>query len=507
MDFAQQLTQQMKQVWKGLSPGRRLALGVMAAVCAAIVAGVFYWAAQPDYRVLYSGLSVEDAAAIAAKLQSGGGTYQLGAGGTTILVPAAEVEQRRLELAVDGLPAKGGKGFEIFDQSSPLGMTPFTQHVNYLRALQAELAKTIAQIEPVASARVHIVRPDPSPFVREQKPTTASVVLKLKPGATLNRQVAAGIVALVARSVEGLAQENVTLLDANGKLLSDPPTAEAGMIASQLEYRKELENELASKAEGMLAQVLGAGRAVVRVTADINFQHIHQKKETYNPDGRVATSEKVSTTKSSATGTSGKGGPAGTSSNLGRPAPAAGGGSNSLEETVQTDFAVSKVIQEFEDKIGNVERLTIAAMIDLSGQAAGAGFKLADAEGIIKQAVGFKTGRDEIKVSNVHLQPAVPAADTDGDWQGVQRWQTIISLVRNGSLGLAALVALIVGVLALRRLRPRPAPTEPTAQPAATEPEPAVLRLSAAADRDPEQIARILAGWLEQSDREQRVAA
>src|SRR5262249_42757446 len=153
-------------------------------------------------------------------------------------------------------------------------MTPFTEHVNYLRALQAELARTIMQIDPVTAARVHIVRPDPSPFIREQKPTTASVMLRLRPGSTLSRNIAAGIVSLVSRSVEGLTPDNVTLVDANGRLLSDPHAAEGGSMGPQMEYRRELETYLATKAEGMLAQVLGAGRAVVRVTADINFQRL-----------------------------------------------------------------------------------------------------------------------------------------------------------------------------------------------------------------------------------------
>src|SRR5207245_7808273 len=129
------------------------------------------------------------------------------------------------------------------------------------------------------------------------KPTTASVMLRLKPGTTLSRQLGGGIAAFIARSVEGLTRENVTLVDASGRVLSEDQNQETGHIASQLEYRRELETYLASKAENMLAQVFGPGRAVVRVTADINFQRHREKKETYNPDGRVATSEKITTTK------------------------------------------------------------------------------------------------------------------------------------------------------------------------------------------------------------------
>src|SRR5581483_405310 len=156
MDPLRSITQQLRQVWQGLSGGQRVALVLAALIAVGLVLGVGYWASQPDFRVLYAGLSEEDAGAVIARLQNQGISYRLAAGGTTVLVPAEKVQQARVELAVEGLPAKGGKGFELFDQS-PLGMTPFTQHVNYLRALQAELSKTIMQIEPVVYARVHVV--------------------------------------------------------------------------------------------------------------------------------------------------------------------------------------------------------------------------------------------------------------------------------------------------------------------------------------------------------------
>jgi flagellar M-ring protein FliF len=509
MGYLNTISKQLADLWKGMSPGRRFGLLLVSLVSVAVVLGVGYWASQPDYRVLYAGLTVEDSSAITSKLQAQGVPYRLAAGGTTVLVSAEQVQQRRLELAADGLPAKGGKGFELFDQS-PLGMTPFTQHVNYLRALQAELAKTIMQIDPVVFARVHIVRPDPSPFIRDQKPTTASVMLRLKPGTTLGRQLGAGIAALVARSVEGLTRENVTLVDANGKLLSDEQSQETGHVGSQLEYRRELETYLSSKAETMLAQVFGPGRAVVRVTADINFQRHHEKKETYNPDGRVATSEKIITTKSSTTNAQ-NANAAGAASNL--PRPGGGGtasstGNNSLDETVQTEFAVSKTIQEFEDKMGTIERLTVAALVDLSGSEKdkAAAMELDDVKEIIKQAVGFKPTRDEIKVTNVKLNAPTADPTADEEWRTMQRWQNIMNIIRNASLGVTALVALLMGWMFLRRFKP--APASPQAVPAEEEPDRAVIlrRLSTTAERDPQAVAQVLENWLQQPERTQKAA-
>ncbi len=256
MRFFRQLLEQLRTIYRGMSRPRRTALLVLTGACVATILAVAFFSFQTDYQVLYSGLSAEDAGAVTAKLQAQSAPFRLGAGGTTILVPAERVHQLRLDLAVEGVPSKG-KGFELFDEMN-VGMTPFLQHVNLDRALQAELARTIMQVEPVAQVRVHLVRPEPTPFVREQKPATASVVLKLKPGAVLTRSAAQGIVALVSRSVEGLSAEYVTLVDTTGRVLSDAHGDEP--VTTQMEYRRELETYLSTRAEEMLSQVLGPGR-------------------------------------------------------------------------------------------------------------------------------------------------------------------------------------------------------------------------------------------------------
>lgn len=506
MDFFQQLTQQLRHIWDGMS-GPRRALAIAAALGTVLAcAGVGWWATRTDYQVLFAGLAVEDAGAITGRLQAKGVPYNLTAGGTTILVPADRVQHLRVELAVDGLPAKGGKGFGWFDQSS-FGMTPFTQHVTFVRALQEELAKTIMQIDPVVHARVHISRPEPSPFVREQKPTTASVVLKLRPGAMLNRNISTGIIALVARSVEGLARENVTLVDANGHVLSEERGPEAGAASAQMEYRRELEQYLASKAEGMLAQVLGPGRAIVRVTAELNHRTQRQRRETYEPEGRVATTEKIVTTKATTNGSS-KGSSPGAAGNLPR-GPVTGSGpassSNNVEESVQTDFAVSKVVQELEDKAGSIERLTIAAVVDLNpangkGKAEAA-LTLADAQDIIKKAVGFKTDRDEIKVSQARLADTTtePPAETTPPEAG---WDRALPWVGSISLAATALVVVILGAMvAYRWLTARKQVAADAAAAAVVPPTEDVIslqRLAEVLQSNPEALAKVLENWLDQ---------
>jgi flagellar M-ring protein FliF len=500
MEFLRRLQEQLRQIWRGMSVPRRVALALVTLVSVLAIAAVVYWAGQAEYRTLYSGLAPEDAAAVTARLTQQSIPYRLSNNGTTISVPAEQLAQVRIDLAAEGLPTKGGKGFELFDES-PLGMTPFVQHVNYLRALQGELAKTIQRLEPVSQARVHITQPEPSPFVRDQKPPTASVVVWLKPNATLNRSMANGIVALVANSTEGLTPENVTLLDNFGHILSERQGPEAGQVPqTQLEYRREIENALAAKAEGMLAQVLGPGRAIVRVTADVNFRKVQETRETYSPDDKVITSETVTSVKSTGAGPGARGVVGFTSNATARGAAAATtvppeSKSTSSEDITDTKYAVSKTVQKVEDRIGNVERLSVAAMVDLHGEGGepGPSLTVKDVEDIVKRAVGFRTPRDEIKVSDVRLVGVVPQAEAQAEYEQAQRWQYYINLVRNGSLGLAAVVALVLGILFLRRLRPA-RPVAPAVD--VTERTRRLQGLALTVQQNPDRAARALDTWL-----------
>jgi flagellar M-ring protein FliF len=502
--------QQLVQAWQRMSAPRQIMLTALAVICFGLIGGVWYWASQPDYVVLFSGLAPEDAGAITGKLQSQGAQYRLASGGTTILVPSEQLYQRRLDLASEGLPAKGDKGWSILD-GSPLGATPFTENANYVRALQAELARTLTHIDPIANARVIIVRPNASAFFsRERQPTTASVLLELRRGAVLSQKTANGIVALVSRSVEGLAPENVAVLDDKGRLLSDPQAAEGGSISSQMESVRELERQMERKAEEVLFSVLGAGRAVIRVTAEMNFQRLHEKKEIYSPTGRVVISEKTTANKGASTAPTAGRGPAGVTANQGKNAPAqpqpVSGGSDETQETV---YKPTTTIQEMEDKNAKLERLTVAAFVDLSGVATskdGApAITLAEIEEQIKQAVGFKKDRDEIKVTNARLSPPQLPVPAEDEAHNLQQMQNILSIVRNASLGLAALVALVLSWMIIRRLRPlaksAPAPASKTGA------ESVPPRVVAEIQQDPEALAKVLAGWLDQAERQQRTAA
>lgn len=491
MNFWQRLREQVSRLWQDMSLTRRIVFVGLGAGFVLATVGLVYWAMQPEYRVLYTGLALEDSGAITARLQAQNIPYRLENQGTTILVPVQYHQQALVDLARAGLPARGGKTFDdLFDQGTPFGLTPFLQQVNYTRALQTELARTIMQLEPVAYARVHITRPEPSPFVRERKPVTASVLLRLKPGMTLPRSTASAIVALVSRSVEGLAPENVTIVDNNGRLLSEP-VGDASLSGGLLDRKREYEAYLASEAEKMLAAVLGPGKAIVRVTVDFNMQTLTEKSETYNLDQKPVRRSETMNEKS--TGSAGQArGPAGTTSNFGRSAATGANTSTEQRETETTEyFPPPKTEITRVQAAGQIERQTVAVMVDLSGQTGNRPpIQLNEVQEIVKQAVGFKPGRDEIKVTEVRLQPQTPS-DLDRQWLEAQKWEWYLSLAKQLSLGLAALAGLLFAWLVLRSWKKEP-----------TTASTSVANVVELARREPEVLAKVIARWLEASETE-----
>lgn len=452
---------QLRQFWNNLKPVTKAIYGATAAVLMALVAGVGYWSSRTQYAVLYSKLPSEDAAAIVQKLDADRVSYKLSGDGTSILVPLEKAPTIRMNLAVAGLPQGAGKGYELFDTMS-MGATPFVQNMNYVRAIQGELARTIMQLEPVQSARVHIVQPDPTPFTRDEKPVTASVVIKTKPGMSLSRAATAGIVALTASSVKGLVPENVTVLDSDGRVLSEKRDPKGGMVSNdQLSYQREVESHLAQNAQEILTRLLGEGRAVVRVTAEMSFRHLKESSEKFDPESKVVLRESVMSSKVQAV--PGPRGPVGAVSNI-PPAPVPVVAvpvppPNKNDETIESEYAVSRVNRSQEEQQGVIDRLTVAVMLI---PPPGAGDAPADALGItpdeaqalVKQAVGFKDGRDQIQVSigktpgDVQADKAVVNGVAVAHAPSVQGF---VSILRGSSLGIAGLIGAVMLFRASRR--------------------------------------------------------
>ncbi|MDR0674314.1 MAG: flagellar M-ring protein FliF [Zoogloeaceae bacterium] len=282
-----------------LNSQQKLMLAVAVAAIVAILAGAYLWARQPDYRVLFANLSEKDGGAIIAALDQANVLYRYSDNGAAILVPAAQVHDVRLRLASQGLPRGGSIGFELME-SQKFGASQFIEQVNYQRALQGELERTIESISAVQSARVHLAIPKPSVFVREEQKPTASVLLRLFPGRSLDAAQVAGISHLVASSVPQLPLSNVNIVDQNGNLISQirDRLTEAGLDSNQLKYVRDVEKSVIERIQHILTPVLGEGNYRAQVAADLDFSHVEQTAETFGPNANRETaairSEQVS---------------------------------------------------------------------------------------------------------------------------------------------------------------------------------------------------------------------
>jgi flagellar M-ring protein FliF len=507
MNFFQRLLANISNFFNRMGPLQRFLLLSGGVLVLIIFFGLLYLSSGTgEYRTAFTNLPLDEVNAMTTKLSSENIPYKLSDSGTTILVPTEQIAKARVTLAAEGLPLRGGKGYELFDTTG-LGTPPKTLEINLTRALQTELARLLMSMDPIASARVIITRPEPTPFVRTRNEASASVVLKLKSGNGLNRSTASAIVSLVSRSIEGLKPENVTIVDSNGRLLSDPNigSEDAAITGRESEYRTQYEADLARKAEEVLTRHLGPGRAIIRVTADIDFQKLKEISTTYSPDAKVIGRETTKSSKSTSTG--GAKGPAGAVSNINRPAAGGGGGgSNTTEETIETEYKVSEVQRQLEARPA-VRRISVAALVDLSQSDSESGtpktiISLTDAQELIKTAVGFRSPRDEIKVSDVPLPTllAAPLPEEDPETARIARLSSYVSLVRNIVLAVAVVFTLAILALVLMRVRRRPeAPTTqpiPTGGTAAEREQQNLNQLIELAQRDPDQLVNILTNLL-----------
>ncbi|MBK8575164.1 MAG: flagellar M-ring protein FliF [Elusimicrobia bacterium] len=278
----------LKDIFFSLSVGRKF----MVLILAGAVSGAVYALSLPlrglDRAPLYAKLSPIDAAQVVEKLRNDGISYRLTNGGRTVSVPSRMVDELRLKLSQDGLPKGEGEGLEILDKS-PLGMSDFSQKVGYQRAIQGELARTISALENVQTARVHLVFPEESPFLDSQDGARASVMLTLRPGATIDQRQLSGIVHLVSGAVKDLKAENVSVLDSAGRLLAGGRSKEG--VYSQgnemLELQRDAERYLEEKATSLLDGVLGPGKAIVRARVEMSDRIVREKTETYDPNGPI----------------------------------------------------------------------------------------------------------------------------------------------------------------------------------------------------------------------------
>jgi flagellar M-ring protein FliF len=371
MDALNPVLLPLRRVWGGLSRTQQIGLGVVGAALIGVLLLVSTIGHGSDSAVAFSGLSNDDEAAIVQKLKDAKIPYTLGDGGT-IRVPAAQVQEAKLQTAgmgLNGQPASGS-GLELFQQPS-FGQTEFTQKVNYQRALETELERSINEMSAVDSSRVHLVIPEATLFASQQQPTTASIMLKLKPGKRLSSDQARSISNLLVGSVQGLKPENVTIVDVNGNTLTPDASADgtAGLTSKQLETQHTYEAQMQQNLQSMLDRVLGAGKATVNVTALMNWDQVEQTDELYGPNDPTTTPVLTNhTILENNSGGSAVGGVPGAASNNASGVPTYQGATSasgpSNKSDTATTYQLNKSTQKKVVSPGAVQRLSVSVMLD-----------------------------------------------------------------------------------------------------------------------------------------------
>ena len=428
---------------------------------------------KETYQTLFAGLSTEDASVIVSKLKELKVPYKLTLGGSAISVPKDKVYDVRLQLAgQNALPGGGGVGFELFDKTN-YGMTEFMQNINYKRAIQGELSRTINQMPEVKSSRVHIAIPEKTLFTDREKAVTASVFLKVRSGKSLSKEQVAGMVHLVSGSIEGLKPDNVTIVDSFGKILYKAGSSGTDMAMSgqQFELQKNVERTVEESVQSMLNRFIPANKSIIRANVELNLRKVEKVEEEYDPNKRVPTNERKSRERS-VNKTSGPAGVPGVASNVPNsvsktpsnesPRAEAGvastRGSESEREESQVAYEVSKTVKKIVEPYGDIKKMSVAIVLDgkyekVKGQngeelkySPRSQKELSDIKGIVARAVGIDEERgDRIEVLNVPFETE-NLADEKGVLEAADRKEMIYSFSKYGfyALMIAAIFFFIV---------------------------------------------------------------
>lgn len=570
-----QLIAHFRKLASTLSAKQIAALVSIFVAVVAVVVGSAYWISAPQYTLLVADMDAETASSVVAKLKADRVPYQLADGGRSVSVPVERADELRMQFASDGLPAGGRIGFEIFDRTA-FGTTEFLEHVNYRRALEGELARTIGSLSEVASARVHIAMAKDSLFIENQQPAKASVVLKLKANRPLSPASVRGIAGLVSSSVESLRPESVTIIDDAGRQLNKPVDAmEAGMSGLQLDRQQQIERDLTSKVLTLLEPVVGQGRVRVNVAAYLDTNTVEETEERWDPNAVVRSRQTTTETSAAALGLAGSAAvgvagaranqpPALSTANASAPASgqsvqAATGGAAAPAQTAPasaglvpgrssetTNYEIGRVTRHTVSPQGQLARLSVAVILDdervVTRDGNGAAqtntkpwepARLDGIRGIVSAAVGLDPERgDQLTVENIAFEaapaepePAAPGIGTQAVELAQRYWP---SAVRGLAIFFIAIFALFgvlrplvrrAGTLATVPALPAPAPAArlPTVREMEGQIEAELDAMAATGENrrlpvltqrvaklaadEPEQVARIVRGWMTEGEK------
>ncbi|GAL58404.1 flagellar basal body M-ring protein [Pseudescherichia vulneris NBRC 102420] len=460
----------------------RIPLLVAGAAAIAIIVAMVLWAKQPDYRVLYSNVSDQDGGAIVTQLTQMNIPYRFSDTGGAIEVPADKVHELRLRLAQLGLPKGGAVGFELLDQEK-FGISQFSEQVNYQRALEGELARTIETLGPVKSARVHLAMPKPSLFVREQKSPSASVTVNLAPGRAMDEGQISAVVHLVSSAVAGLPPGNVTLVDQSGRLLTQSNTSGRDLNDAQLKYAADVEGRVQRRIEAILSPIVGNGNVHAQVNAQIDFDNKEQTEEQYHPNGNPseAVMRSRQLNESEQVGGPYPGGVPGALSNQPAPAnnapitantPQNGQQNQNAQQTTSTstansagprntqrnettNYEVDRTIRHTKMNVGDVQRLSVAVVVNYRTLTDGKPLpltadQLKQIEDLTREAMGFSQQRgDTLNVVNSQFNA------TDESAGELPFWQQQAFIDQLMTAGRWLLVLIVAWILWRKAVRPQ----------------------------------------------------
>lgn len=487
---------QLRRLYDNLSIRQRATVGLSLVAVLGLLYAIAAWSKDRNFKPLFSNLAAEDAGLIATRLRERGADFRLAENGATVEVPSEIVAELRLELAAAGLPKSGRIGFELFDKAS-IGTTEFAEQVNYHRALEGELERSVMAIAEVESARVHLSMAKDSLFAESRQPAKASVMVKLRPGAKLAPQSVAAISHLAASAVEGLEPQAVSVIDMRGNLLNRARKAQATEGAADeasIEYRQHLERDLLRKIDATLEPLVGPEKYRAGLSLDVDYSSGEQSEETFDPSKSVMASEQRTEDVSGSGGAGGvSGGVPGIASSLPRPTSTPGtttGGRNVARKTETVTYQSSRMIRKVKLPQGGIKRMSLAVLIDhgVRWEGAGAGArrvvepptpeKLAKIKDLVAAAVGLQPTRGDqlivetlpfdatVNGDTVAARPVAPPVSTGFRLPFDAKYLTWAGAA-------VVVLALVGGFWVLRPVKPRTAAKATPAQ-IPSEPAPAM---------------------------------
>jgi len=455
------LIKQTTDLWSRMKFGQRIAVLTAAGGTIALIVALVVYGSQPEYAVLFSDLKPADAQTIVEKLKSKNVQYKLTNNGTAVSVPSERVSELRLEMASVGALAGGHVGFDIFDRTT-FGATEFTQQVNYQRAIEGELAKTLEGMDEVDSVRVHITQPHESIYADKTERAKASVMMRMRQGKVLSRERTEAVVGLVASAVEGLDPADVAVMDTQGRLLSSSShgakgAGDAGTFSSHLEASRKFEAETAARIVSLLEPISGIGHVRSDVAADLDFSEIEQTEEKYDPKSQVIRSQQSSQEARNA-GSNGSGNVAGVRASdptVATP-PAVNNATSSGDQrtAATTNYEIDKTVKHTIGGGGRITRLSVSVVVDYK-QVAGVATarteeELKKMQGLIAAAVGIDEKRgDQIVVQTIPFDQ--PTVELHNPGWLERNNQLVRTAIKYGALALATLLLLIFVIRPAKR--------------------------------------------------------